>query len=104
MRNLHEHSTLSYVTALFADRTLSFALPRGATLQDLAERLTLLGKGEPLTVTVKLDSQREPQLFPFWHHMTEDTSTESMRTLGWIVFAVATAIGGVMGLVAYWIG
>jgi hypothetical protein len=56
MRNLHEHSQSSYVTALFADRALSFALPKGATLEDLADRLTQLGKGEPLTVTVKLDS------------------------------------------------
>jgi hypothetical protein len=56
MRNLHEHSQSSSVTALFADRALSFALPKGATLEDLADRLTHLGKGEPLTVTVKLES------------------------------------------------
>jgi hypothetical protein len=53
MRNLHEHSQSSHVTALFADRALSFALPKGATLKDLAGRLTHLGKGEPLTITVK---------------------------------------------------
>jgi hypothetical protein len=56
MRNLHEHSQSSYVTAVFADRALSFALPMGATLEDLADRLIHLGKGEPVTVTVKLES------------------------------------------------
>ena len=46
----------SQVTALFADRALSFALPKGATLQDLAERLVRLDGRRPATVTVKLAS------------------------------------------------
>jgi len=44
------------VTALFADRALSFALPKGATLQDLAERLGRLDGRRLATVTVRLDS------------------------------------------------
>jgi hypothetical protein len=55
MQNLREHSQSSHVTALFADRALSFALPKGATLEDWADRLTHLGKREPLTITVKLE-------------------------------------------------
>ena len=51
-----EPSQSSQVTALFADRALSFALPRGATLQDLAERLGCLDGRQPATVTVKLHS------------------------------------------------
>jgi hypothetical protein len=33
MQDLHEHSQSNHVTALFADRALSFALPKGATLE-----------------------------------------------------------------------
>jgi hypothetical protein len=44
------------VTALFADRTLSFALPKGATFEALAARLADLDGRKPSTVTVRLDS------------------------------------------------
>jgi hypothetical protein len=56
MRNILQASPPSKVTALFADHALSFALPKGATLEDLADRLARLGGGAPLTITVKLDS------------------------------------------------
>jgi hypothetical protein len=55
MRNIQPASPSSNVSALFADRALSFGLPKGATLGDLADRLARLGAGAPLTVTVKLD-------------------------------------------------
>jgi hypothetical protein len=56
MRNILERSRSSYVTALFADRALFFALPKGATFEDLAERLVLLDGRAPSAVTVKLDA------------------------------------------------
>jgi hypothetical protein len=52
MQRLYEDSQSSYVTALFADRALSFALQKGATLGDLVYRLTFLDGREPLAVTV----------------------------------------------------
>jgi hypothetical protein len=56
MRNIHAPSRSSQVTALFADRALSFALPKGATLQDLAERLGRLDGRHPTTIVVRLHS------------------------------------------------
>jgi len=56
MQNIHAHSRSSHVTALFADRALSFALPKGATLEDLAKQLARLDGRKPATITVKLDS------------------------------------------------
>jgi hypothetical protein len=53
MQTSVETSRLSHVTALFADRALSFALPHGATLKDLAERFDGL---KPSTITIKLAS------------------------------------------------
>jgi hypothetical protein len=56
-----ENSQSSHVTALFADRALSFALQNGATLEDLACRLTFLDEREPLAVIVCLGSHSEQQ-------------------------------------------
>jgi hypothetical protein len=39
MQHLQEDSQSSHVTALFADRALSFALQKGATFEDLVCRL-----------------------------------------------------------------
>ena len=49
--------TTSEVTVLFKDAALLFALPRGATLEDLAQRLAEFDEtrlGEPITIDVKL--------------------------------------------------
>jgi hypothetical protein len=56
VRNIHEQPHSNYVTALFADRELSFVLPKGATLEDLAGRLTSLRAGTPVAINVKFDS------------------------------------------------
>ena len=56
MRNIHEQPHSNYVSALFADRELSFVLPKGATLEDLAGRLTSLRAGTPMAINVKFDS------------------------------------------------
>jgi hypothetical protein len=57
MQYLHKNSHSSHVTALFADRALSFALPKGATFQDLVDRLIFLDGREPVAVIVYLDSR-----------------------------------------------
>lgn len=49
----------SRVTAVFEDRALSFILAKGATLEELADRLADLGQrqdGRPIAITVKFDS------------------------------------------------
>jgi hypothetical protein len=56
VRNLHQQPYSSCVTALFADRALSFVLPKGATLEDLAGRLASLHVGTPVSINVRLDS------------------------------------------------
>jgi hypothetical protein len=56
VRNLHQQPYSSCVTALFEDRELSFVLPKGATLEDLAGRLTSLRAGTPMAINVKFDS------------------------------------------------
>jgi hypothetical protein len=56
VRNIHEQPHSSCVTALFADRELSFVLPKGATLEDLAGRLTSLRAGTPVAINVRFDS------------------------------------------------
>jgi hypothetical protein len=61
MQHLHQHSQSSHVTALFADRALSFALPKGATFEDLVDRLVFLGGREPLAVIVSLGSRIEQE-------------------------------------------
>jgi hypothetical protein len=46
----------NHVVVLFPNSLLAFDLPRGATLEDLAERLAVLGErhdGAPLTVAVR---------------------------------------------------
>jgi hypothetical protein len=56
VRNIHEQPHSNCVTALFADRELSFLLPKGATFEDLAGRLTSLRAGTPVAINVKFDS------------------------------------------------
>ena len=49
----------SHVTAVFDDRALSFILAKGATLEELSERLADLGQRHsrrPVAVTVKFGS------------------------------------------------
>ena len=49
----------SRVTAVFEDRALSFILAKGATLEELSDRLADLGQrqdGRPIAITVKFDS------------------------------------------------
>ncbi len=51
------------VTALFADRALSFSLSKDATLADLADRLDNLGDwhtGMPTAVYLKFGTARQP--------------------------------------------
>jgi hypothetical protein len=56
VQSIHEKPHSSCVTALFADRSLSFVLPKGATLEDLAGHLASLHVGTPVAINVKLDS------------------------------------------------
>jgi hypothetical protein len=56
MQNILTHPRSSHVTALFADRMLSFTLPKGATFEALAARLANLDGRKPSTITVTLDS------------------------------------------------
>jgi hypothetical protein len=56
VRNIHEEPHSNCVTALFADRALSFVLPKGATLEDLAGRLASFHIGTPVAINVRLDS------------------------------------------------
>jgi hypothetical protein len=56
MRSIHVEPHSSCVTALFADRALSFILPKGATLEDLVGRLAFLHDDTPVAINVKLDS------------------------------------------------
>ncbi len=57
MHKTHEHrSRESRVTAVFEDRALSFILAKGATLEELSDRLASLGQrhdGRPVAITVK---------------------------------------------------
>jgi hypothetical protein len=49
--------TSNEVTVVFKDTALMFALPRGATLEDLASRVAGMEErrcGEPLAIAVKL--------------------------------------------------
>ena len=84
--------------------------------------MTFLGRREPLAVTVDLarefavtdrrrvimtdDIPMEPlcDCGPVSPRGLLHTTREDMRTLGRIVLTAATAIGGLMGLVTYWIG
>lgn len=56
MHKIHEQRLrLSRVTAVFEDRALSFILAKGATLEELSDRLADLGRhnGCPVAITVK---------------------------------------------------
>jgi hypothetical protein len=55
VRSIYEDLHSSHVTALFADCALSFVLPEGATLEDLAGRLASLRVGTPVAINVRLD-------------------------------------------------
>ena len=55
MQKIHEQPHSNCVTALFADRELSFVLPKGATLEDLAGRLTSLRAGTPVAINVRFE-------------------------------------------------
>jgi hypothetical protein len=57
VRSIDEEPHSNCVTALFADRALSFGLAKGATLEDLAGRLASLHVGTPVAINVRLDSQ-----------------------------------------------
>ncbi len=60
MRNIPEHRLRqSRVTAVFEDSALSFILAKGATLEDLSDRLGNLGRrhdGMPVAIIVKFGS------------------------------------------------
>ena len=60
MPNIPEHrSRQSRVTAVFEDSALSFILAKGATLEDLSDRLGNLGRrhnGMPVAIIVKFGS------------------------------------------------
>jgi hypothetical protein len=56
VQKIREQPHSNCVTALFADRELSFVLPKGATLEDLAGRLTSLRAGTPVAINVSFDS------------------------------------------------
>lgn len=59
MHKLREHRLeQSRVTALFDDRSLSFILAKGATLEELSDRLADLRQRQdtkPVAITVKFD-------------------------------------------------
>lgn len=58
----------SRVTAVYEDRALSFILAKGATLEELSDRLAELGQrrnGSPVAITVKFAfSSRQAGLYP----------------------------------------
>jgi hypothetical protein len=60
MHKIREHRLRqSRVTAVFEDRALSFILAKGATLEELSDRLAKLGRrhdGWPVAITVKFGS------------------------------------------------
>ena len=60
MRNIPEHRLRqSRVTAVSEDSALSFILAKGATLEDLSDRLSNLGRrhdGMPVAIIVKFGS------------------------------------------------
>lgn len=68
MHKSREHpSRPSRVTAVFDDRALSFILAKGATLEELSDRLADLGQrhnGRPVAVTVKFDSSLRKARLP----------------------------------------
>jgi hypothetical protein len=62
MHTIHERRLgHSRVTAVFEDRALSFILAKGATLEELSDRLADLGgrhNGRPVAITVRFGSSR----------------------------------------------
>jgi hypothetical protein len=61
MHRIHEQSLRqSRVTAVFEDRAFSFILAKGATLEELTDRLADLDRrhhGWPVAITVKFSSR-----------------------------------------------
>jgi hypothetical protein len=58
----------SQVMALFADSALSFGLPKGATLADLADRLDRLGERHiGMPTAIYLQFRMAPQPIPALH-------------------------------------
>jgi hypothetical protein len=60
----HDESRPSRVTVAFEDGALSFMLSKGATFEDLADRLDRLGDrhyGKPVAVEVKLAAASDAQ-------------------------------------------
>jgi hypothetical protein len=58
-RTREQNSRHSRVTAVFENRALSFVLAKGATLEELADRLADLGQRQncrPVAITVKFRS------------------------------------------------
>jgi hypothetical protein len=128
VQHLHEYSKSSHVTPLFIDCPLSFAPPKSGTSEALADPLILFGgrtracrdhrqsevPGRAAAAERLYDRlasrtsdlprgslsgfDRVPQ------RVSLDPVREDMRTLSRIVLATATTIGGMMGLVTYWIG
>ena len=64
MQSIHEEPHPSCVTALFADRALSFVLPKGATLEDLAGHLASLQFGTPVAINIRLGSESSAAALP----------------------------------------
>jgi hypothetical protein len=61
MHKTHEQRLrLNRVTAVFEDRALSFILAKGATLEELSDRLADLGRhnGCPVAITVKFGTAK----------------------------------------------
>jgi hypothetical protein len=68
MQHFPGDSQSSHVTALFADRTLSFGLKQDATLEDLVHRLIFPDGRKPLAVIANwapTASSSTRQLSPF---------------------------------------
>jgi hypothetical protein len=79
MHNICEQrSGLSRATAVFEDRALSFILAKGATLEELSDRLADLGRrnGCPVAITVKLARRHARQA------LTGSVGWSSERRLG----------------------
>ena len=64
VQRVHEEPHPSCVTALFADRALSFVLPKNATLEDLAGRLASSRFGTPVAINVRFGSDASAAALP----------------------------------------
>ena len=64
MQKIQEEPHPSCVTALFADRALSFVLPKNASLEDLAGRLASPQFGTPVAINVRFGSESSVAALP----------------------------------------